>query len=340
MQPMRGLTIALLITFSMGISLTARAQSADPGFPFVDVNNDGVYSTGDIPLTTGQILSVIQSIGYFDTQRSVNGLYHAPDHRASLVIPALVFLSADFPIKLRAGRNILVHGYIKAPEIHLRNGESEYEDSSFSRWRPYCEDHSSPGQIDLNKSGLTFMSELKVKSDGKVTMDDAIITDNDPTGKIKIKSGDSISSLNADILAGNKLRLSGDDRVDLTGSAIETTGLTPEIKVSSDGRIVGDCFVATPGVLHFSADDGGVNANTGSIFAVGALGICSDGPTDISGGSFVVTGPMIAEGEEGVKGTGSVITSGENGAARNLLGRPHRYLRRLICCYRPNDRGR
>ena len=98
MQPMRGLTIALLITFSIGISLTARAQPTDPGFPYVDVNNDGVYSpaSGDIPLTSGQILSVIQSIGYFDTQRSVNGIYHAPDHRASLVIPRCIACRASW----------------------------------------------------------------------------------------------------------------------------------------------------------------------------------------------------------------------------------------------------
>ncbi len=313
MQPMRGLTIALLITFSIGISLTARAQPTDPGFPYVDVNNDGVYSpaSGDIPLTSGQILSVIQSIGYFDTQRSVNGIYHAPDHRASLVIPASVSLSSDFPIKLRAGRNIVVHGFITAPKIHLRNGESEHEDSSFSRWRPSCEDRSSPGQIDLTGSFLTFTSELKVKSKGEVIMDGTIMTDNDPTGKIKIKSKDKVSSLGADILAGNKLRISGEEGVDLTGSGIVTTGLTPETKISSDGQIVGDCFVATPGVLRFSADDGGVSANAGSIFAVGALGICSDGPTDVSGGYFVVTGPMIAEGEEGVNGNSSIITSGQ-----------------------------
>ena len=110
---------------------TARADTpvADPGFVYVDVNNDGQYSAsdGDIPVPAALITA-----GTFDTSKSQPG-YAAPAHAASLVIPASQNLTATANLTLIAGVNITVNGVMTAPGIKIEaNQNADLTGSNFT----------------------------------------------------------------------------------------------------------------------------------------------------------------------------------------------------------------
>lgn len=74
------------------LPVPSRAAAADPGFPFVDVNHDGLFSAadGDIGISTGvDILALILNDGSFDA-RVAEDSYVPPAAPASLVVPKSV----------------------------------------------------------------------------------------------------------------------------------------------------------------------------------------------------------------------------------------------------------
>jgi hypothetical protein len=154
--------LAFLAMFLLSSSSLVRAQSvaptypvADPGFAYVDVNNDGMYNpaAGDIALTGARDIVALAAAnkGVFNTQQSVGG-YVAPNRRASLVIPASVsvdFTALNIPITLKAGLNILIYGTVTAPSLTLLGAGNGYH-PSFNPQNGNCGSGSGYDQQDNN----------------------------------------------------------------------------------------------------------------------------------------------------------------------------------------------
>src|SRR5437660_1224800 len=76
------LVIVLGVTV-LALPASATVGVADPGFSYVDVNNDGLYNPADGDF--GPVDPLILNDGRFDTSQS-EGPYHAPSRPASLVL--------------------------------------------------------------------------------------------------------------------------------------------------------------------------------------------------------------------------------------------------------------
>src|SRR5579862_3225160 len=99
-----GLIFACAVDMWTAGPAAASTGVQDPGFSYVDVNNDGLYNPldGDI----GPVDAYIQD-GTFDTARS-EGTYRAPRYPASLVISRFQQpITAGVPINIRAGVNLI-----------------------------------------------------------------------------------------------------------------------------------------------------------------------------------------------------------------------------------------
>ncbi|MGC8668621.1 MAG: hypothetical protein ACP5VE_10960 [Chthonomonadales bacterium] len=180
MFPIRHITavVATLVLFG-GVCAAQSGPVADPGFVFVDVNGDGLYSpTVDIGLASNPSVDVnalILSDGVFDTQKAKTAggsTYKPPKKPAGLVIPASQSLVLTLPLHLRAGGDLIVHGSLQAPVIvleagstrkhsdddrfHGSHGESVARASQRSGTSVLCDGGSARGTIDLTGSTCWF----------------------------------------------------------------------------------------------------------------------------------------------------------------------------------------
>jgi len=159
----------------------------DPGFVYVDYNNDGLYSTddGDIGATSGvDINALIFNDGVFETFRS-EGDYHAPCRSVSLVVPASQSLSLTVPLRLEAGYNLIVHGALSAPSITLQA----------------CRN------VNLAGSFSTFDTKMKVSAGCTVTLDGAIAGASglDMSSELRVCAGRVVYANMAPILLADAL---------------------------------------------------------------------------------------------------------------------------------------
>ena len=288
MKPKRFAVFTLMIALTASLPLVAHAQLADPGFSYVDVNNDGLYTpgNGDIPITPS-ILSAIQSSGSFDTQQSIPGIYQAPECPASLIIPASQQLAFPTPLFLQAGENVVIHGSITAPALAL------------------CTDDD--GQADLTGATVNVNSSLQVYAEEGVILDGSAISCSDPDSEVHVCTDDQVSAIGASIFTGMELSIRAEDGVDMDNASIYAQSADSMVKVCSDGGIQANSFI-TAGTVRFRADDGGITLNNGAITA-NSVRLCSDGQTDVSGSFFTVNGPMKLAGDDGVLGITSAISA-------------------------------
>lgn len=191
---------------------------ADPGFVFVDVNNDGLYAPedGDIGLGSSpsvDINALILNNGSFNTQVS-EGAYEAPCDPVSLVVPASQDLSTSFSLNLSAGKNLLIHGSMTAPSIYLNA----------------CE------KVDLTNSLSLFSTLMKVSAGCDAILDGALISGMDvvyntsPISKLSVCSYSSILADLAVIATGLQISFEAQNGISVANASLSTS---PDVSTSS-----------------------------------------------------------------------------------------------------------
>jgi hypothetical protein len=221
--------LSLISVSAIQTSARADAPVADPGFSFVDVNNDGLYSatSGDIGLGSSpsvDIDALIANDGYFNTQRN-EGDYHASCNSVSLVIPASQSASAAGTLTLKAGKNIIVRGSLTADKISLYAGKS----------------------VDLSKSLDTFNTSMYVDANDDVYLDAASISGIDPASQFTVSADDDIfarpdatTGLVTVIAAGANITLDGNGTVAMEGAILATADPLSTVNIYGDYGIDAD----------------------------------------------------------------------------------------------------
>lgn len=294
---------------------------ADPGFVYVDYNNDGLYSTdhGDIGATSGvDIHALILNDGVFDTQRS-EGNYRAPCRDVSLVVPAsqssggVGALSVTLPLKLKAGKNLLVYGEISAPSIRLEAG----------------------GRVDMTKSVSVFDTFMSVSTGssgycggggGDILLNGAAVTGIEPTSELWVAAGRSVfanptsEGFATALLTGALISVDADYKVYMDGAAFLTLEPGSTICVSADRDVQGVNFTAmfADGLVKAKSCRGGVAlpdaAMAGSPISV--FGACQADVTRaalFSAGSAYIQSCGKAIADAANMNVGSLSMSGNGG---------------------------
>jgi hypothetical protein len=269
----------------------ARAGSgiADPGFAFVDVNGDGLYSAaeGDIGLASTpsvDINALIQNGGVFNTQVS-SGCYSAPAQAASLVIPASQTLFVPRFLLLRAGRHLIVHGKLTAPALFLQAG----------------------GNIDLTLSETDFATFFGVCAGGDVTLTGATATGDYPLSHIgvlacgNIVAGTSEGQATA-FLAGTGIVLAAARAAHLDGASLLAIAPASAVTVSAT-----DTVQATNGCTLLAGTIVGLSSRRGSVSALDGS-LSSDGITLSAARNVSVTDSSLSAGDNITLRAGGQIT--------------------------------
>ena len=189
---------------------TLPAPVADPGFSYVDVNDNGFYNEGvDLPVNLSTILTA--NNGTFDTQKSIpaNGTfpgYTHPAKPASLVIPSSVTIdfTGNGPVMLKAGHSMGIHGVISGDSVSLSaygNGYHVTPPATFtqtpvapvtpSAFTPagvigvLCHTGGggtppTPGSIDLSGGEIDSYGAITLEAGGDIRLDGAYLTGDNP----------------------------------------------------------------------------------------------------------------------------------------------------------------
>lgn len=269
---------------------------ADPGFSYVDMNNDGLYSAaaGDV-----DVEALITNDGQFNTQQN-EGFYQAPCWAVSLVIPRSRDLSQT-TFNLQAGYNLIVHGRLTASTICLQA----------------CRN------VDLTLSELTFVSAMQVDAGCNVILDGTTITgDFLSDSTLNITACGNITGLPVDdggitfvtaIAAGSQVNLCAGGCIDLDGAAIIV--LQPDAALS----IVGSGSVDVNGGTSLSAPQGDVivrsqcsSVNLDGDFIQGNS-LLADASTSASftSASIQTNGTTTVHAGGSVAGDSAIITCGD-----------------------------
>jgi len=115
---MRTSTFATFVTAALALVFLPTGlvfAQADPGFSYVDVNNDGLYNPedGDVGASMGVDVDELLASGYFNTQMS-QGDYVAPADPASLVVVRR--LSNSRGVLVVAGADLTVAASVSAED--------------------------------------------------------------------------------------------------------------------------------------------------------------------------------------------------------------------------------
>lgn len=283
--------LALFILLGILVAQGAQAGSgiADPGFTFVDVNGDELYSAaeGDIGLASTpsvDINALIQSGGFFNTQIS-QGDYHAPTQAVSLVVPASQMLSLPNFLLLRAGRHLSVHGRLIAPGLFLQAG----------------------GNIDLTRSETEFAAFFGVCAGGDVAITGATATGDILRGHIGILACGSIVAGASEgqataFLAGTGIVLAAARAVHLDGASLLAIAPASVVTVSagSDVRATNGCTLLARTIV-------GMRSGRGSVSALGGS-LSSEGITLSAARNVAVTDSTLSAGDNITLHAGGQIT--------------------------------
>lgn len=206
-----------------GIAACAASPVADPGFPFIDVNGDGLYSAADGDIGLGStpsidIAALIASDGHFHTQRN-KGAYRAPATNVSLVIPASQSLTLSTPLALTAGANLIVRGTLRAPDIQL----------------------TACLTADVAKANATFDTKMSVTAGVDAILSGVTITGNAGASALHVSAGRNLLGNQADgfataILVGQAIGLKAACGAFFDGASLQTlsaaTPTTPASHIS------------------------------------------------------------------------------------------------------------
>lgn len=217
--------LTLLGALALVVIVAARpAQAdtpvADPGFAFVDVNGDGLYSAsdGDIGLNSTpsvDINALIRSNGVFDTQKD-KGNYRAPASPCTLVVPkSQSFLLPDWLV-LKAGKDLRIYGRLQAPMVQLASGAN----------------------TDMSLSDLKFDTVMTATAGGDLTLTGASITGSASTGTFQATSdaniiADQANGFVTSIEAPARITLDSHCLLVMNGTALTTLAPNSAVELQS-----------------------------------------------------------------------------------------------------------
>jgi hypothetical protein len=350
------LTVSLLMLFlGAPALLLADTPVADPGFAFVDVNNNGLYSasSGDIALNAASgtdLTSLTTATGVFDTQQSV-GNYHAPRYRASLVIPASVTLTFTVPVTLKAGLNIIVHGTINAPSLTLKAAGYGYhasnpgkscgnddEDDSRSTDHfvmscpppgyaitPMCHDSYGAGMIDLTTSTINIGDSFSAESGGDILLNGAVISGWNPLSMITLSSGGRIfgnaqTNVASSLYSDGNITIGSSRGIYMSGAFIGNSASATWISLLSQGpvELTSGCGIYGAGGVLVKSTCGSVKLTDSSVSG-NPVNISSHGDMDVSGTSLQSNGAVTLQSKGQVIGAryAAQASSGNSGQCRD-----------------------
>lgn len=216
---MRTSRFAAFVTAALALVLLPIGQvfaQPDPGFSYVDVNNDGLYNPedGDVGASMGVDIDELLASGYFHTQIS-QGDYVAPPDPASLVV--LRRLSNRQGVLLVAGMDLAV-----AASVSAGDGEAGFY---------------AGGDIAIGDGVKVFAGDyVNVRAGGNVTVGE----------KSSLKAGNKdsgaviVQSEAASLLVGNGAKVTCGWLCDLTtdqGGGSINIGENVAIKASKEGDV-------------------------------------------------------------------------------------------------------
>ncbi len=298
-QMKRASIFAFALVLLLCVTSMVKAQNvrpsypvADPGFAYVDVNNDGMYNPadGDIALTGSRDLTVLTAAnhGVFNTQQSV-GAYVAPKYPASLIIPPSVTdLMFTVPTTIKAGLNIVIAGTVNAPSLTLLGYGSGYHPSlAPSSFSCSAGDDSWGGQSgeDCNHGCGSCISIRSLSPNMGVECDQPYYS----VGKIDLTNGT--------INFNDQFRAEIGGDIIINGATVTGYGDLSDIMISAGGKLYGNpstklqsslfsfgnlTLGATKGVNLSGASLG--NVNNPSNMLIGAIG-----PVSITNQSDIAT---------------------------------------------------
>jgi hypothetical protein len=201
------------LSITLAVPAFADTRVLDPGFSFVDVNNDGLYSASDGDIGAGSahpvdIDALIASDGTFDTGKS-KGDYHARRRPAGLVVSKSKPISTGFDIHLHAGGSVRILSTMSAPS------------ASLSAW----------GSVQLTGSGATILdSGLSVAAGGDVVLDGASIYALDMGSVIDLQAWRNISLSGTTLLADSSISADAGRSLNMDGAALLSFGADSAIE--------------------------------------------------------------------------------------------------------------
>src|SRR5579871_1979314 len=277
----------------------ADTRVADPGFAYVDVNNDGMYSASDGDI---QVPASLLQAGSFDTSSSKKG-YKPPSKPASLVIPASQTLSLTGTLTLKADVNLSVFGNLSASSITLKAAKN----------------------TDVTASVLTVADKLTVDATCDAILSGATITATNATSTVSVTAGNNVignqaivggNTLVAAALAGQSITIKASNQVQFDEAAMlvtaSATSTTPASTITVNGAngVAAVDFAAflSQGETKLESKSGKVDFSNGFALA-GSITIDADGDATIQGAALDSGGSVTVKADGNVTGNASTAIS-------------------------------
>ncbi|MBM3494282.1 MAG: hypothetical protein FJX72_08180 [Armatimonadetes bacterium] len=193
---------------------------ADPGFCYVDVNNDRLFSPtdNDIPV---DLQALLPPDGGFNTQVS-KGDYIAPRKRASLVIPESQHLIMSESVNIAVGWDLVIHGRLDAPKIVL--SAHNILDADAVQILANAAGITMSGRKGVSAAGATLVAptDLAISSQsGPIAMPGASVNCG---GGMKIESGGELVANGLAAILGSAALLQSKGEMAASDAAINTSG--------------------------------------------------------------------------------------------------------------------
>lgn len=193
---------------------------ADPGFCYVDVNNNRLFSAtdNDIPV---DLQALLPPDGSFNTQVS-KGDYIAPRTRASLIIPESQQLILSEPVNIAAGWDLVIHGRLDAPSIVL--SAHNLLDADAAQLTANAAEITMSGRKGVSVADATLVAptDLTVTAQrGPITMPGSGV---DCGGSMTIEADGTLVANGFAAMLGSAALLHCKSEMETSGAAISTSG--------------------------------------------------------------------------------------------------------------------
>lgn len=338
MYPIRTLiAAAAVLAISGGVCAAQNGPVADPGFAFVDVNGDGLYSPGvDIGLASSPSVDVnalILSDGAFDTQKAktVGAVTYKPPRKpAGLVIPPSQSFVLTAPLHLRAGANLIVHGSLQAPVILLEAGSPRKHDdgdghhgsheesmalaSGRNAASAQCRGGSARGSIDLTGSICWFDVSMTAATRGDIVLNGMSATGTDlfsigtlpPITTFTAQAGGAIigeavgpSAAGPSVAVGEGILLKAGKELSASAASFYVYDTAGSIEgTSGDHMAVKDqTFFISGGSIALRAEEEDLEVSNSS-FQAAKVSIAGEDELSLSGCSVQASGDVSLASEE------------------------------------------
>jgi hypothetical protein len=293
------LVIALCV-LALPMPALASVGVADPGFSYVDVDNDGLYDPStDIGLLSTppvDIDAIIVASGHFDTSQS-QGAYHAPPCPASLVISRTREPALLVPICLKAGVDLIDYGRLSTPQsISLQA----------------CRD------LYMATSQSSFGTQMTISAGRDINMDGAIIAgDENSPSKLYVSACGNISAQQfvdtstsivtaTNIAVGSVVNFCANGCIYFDGASIATSQNGTSVSLVAGGAMQAEdqTSIATNGEADITAQsqcslvdlvNDNIDGNT--------LQVCANSGADVSSSIITTTGATTIQANGPVDGT-------------------------------------